>query len=275
MKIRACCKINIGLDVLRRRADGYHDLETVMYPVCGLCDELEIDRIEGEGAEFAVRGIAVDCPDEDNLCLKAWRRMRACYGIGGVRITLHKRIPFGAGLGGGSSDATAVVCAVDRLFGLQLREEELIRHAAALGSDTAFFVRSAPQLCTGRGEVMQPCAVDLGGYTLVLVKPDEGVSTREAYAGVTPAVPALRLAERIALPVERWQGCVKNDFEPSVFAAHPVIGRIKERLLAAGAVYASMSGSGSAVYGLFRTDADVTRRLTDTLADLNPYIFDL
>ncbi len=275
MKVQACCKINIGLDVLRRRADGYHDLETVMYPVRGLCDELEIDRIEGEEARFAVRGIAIDCPDEDNLCLKAWRLMHECYGIGGVRITLHKRIPFGAGLGGGSSDATAVVCAVDRLFGLQLCEEELIRHAAALGSDTAFFVRSAPQLCTGRGEVMEPCAIDLGGYTLVLVKPDEGVSTREAYAGVRPAVPAVRLPERVAQPVERWQGSVKNDFEPSVFAAHPVIGEIKRRLLAAGAVYASMSGSGSAVYGLFRTETDVTRRLADRLADLRPYIFDL
>ncbi len=275
MKVQACCKINIGLDVLRRRADGYHDLETVMYPVRGLCDELEIDRIEGEEVQFSVQGIAVDCPAEDNLCVKAWRRMRESYGIGGVRIALHKRIPFGAGLGGGSSDATAVLCAVDRLFGLQLREEELIRHAAALGSDTAFFVRSAPQLCTGRGEVMQPCAIDLGGYTLVLVKPDEGVSTREAYAGVRPAVPAVRLLERLAWPVERWQGSVKNDFEPSVFAAHPVIGEIKERLLAAGAVYASMSGSGSAVYGLFRTEQDAIRLLTDKLADLRPYIFDL
>ncbi len=275
MKVQACCKINIGLDVLRRRADGYHDLETVMYPVRGLCDELEIDRIEGEEVQFAVCGMKVDCPAEENLCVKAWRRMRECYGIGGVRIALHKRIPFGAGLGGGSSDATAVLCAVDRLYGLQLREEELISHAAALGSDTAFFVRSTPQLCTGRGEVMQPCAIDLAGYTLVLVKPDEGVSTREAYAGVRPAVPAVRLLERLAQPVERWQGSVKNDFEPSVFAAHPVIGKIKEWLIDAGAVYASMSGSGSAVYGLFRTEQDATGRLTEKLADLRPYIFDL
>ncbi len=275
MKVQACCKINIGLDVLCRRADGYHDLETVMYPVRGLCDELEIDRIEGDEVQFAVCGMEVDCPAEENLCVKAWRRMRECYGIGGVRITLDKRIPFGAGLGGGSSDATAVLCAVDQLFSLQLREEELIRHAAALGSDTAFFVRSTPQLCTGRGEVMQPCAIDLGGYMLVLVKPDEGVSTREAYAGVRPAVPAVRLLERLAQPLERWQGSVKNDFEASVFAAHPVIGEIKRRLLAAGAVYASMSGSGSAVYGLFLSEADTTRWLTDKLSDLRPYIFGL
>ncbi len=275
MKVQACCKINIGLDVLRRRADGYHDLETVMYPVRGLCDELEIDRIEGEEVQFSVCGMEVDCPAEENLCVKAWRRMHECYGIGGVRITLDKRIPFGAGLGGGSSDATAVLCAVDRLFSLQLREEELIRHAAALGSDTAFFVRSAPQLCTGRGEVMQPCAIDLGGYTLVLVKPDEGVSTREAYAGVRPAVPAVRLLERLAQPLERWQGSVKNDFEALVFAAHPVIGEVKMRLIDAGAVYASMSGSGSAVYGLFLSEADTTRRLTDKLSDLHPYIFGL
>lgn len=301
MKIQACCKINLGLDVLRRRADGYHDLETVMYPVRGLCDELEIEPVAGREALFAVRGLTIDCPPEDNLCLKAWRRMRDCYGIGGVRITLDKRVPFGAGLGGGSSDATAVVRAIDRLFGLHLHEEELIGHAAALGSDTAFFVRSAPQLCTGRGEVMRPCAVDLAGYTLVLVKPDAGVSTREAYAGVRPAVPAVPLIERLAQPVERWQGSVKNDFEPSVFAAHPVIGRIKERLLAEGAVYASMSGSGSAVYGLFRTEPGVetergakaaaaaamataaapapatatAARLAGRLADLRPYVFDL
>lgn len=249
MKLRANCKINIGLNVLRRREDGFHDVSTVMLPVRELYDELEI---EPSGAlEFVQRGLAVDCPPQENICLKAWRFMHARYGVGPVRIALDKRVPFGAGLGGGSADATAVVLGIDALFGLGLTEAERIDCAAALGSDTAFFVRNAPQLCTGRGEVMRPVRPALDGYTLLIVKPDEAVSTREAYAGVRPAVPAESLAELMRLPVAAWQGRVKNDFEPHVFDAHPQLARLKESLLAAGARYASMSGSGSALFGFF------------------------
>ena len=232
MKLRANCKINIGLDVLRRRADGFHDVSTVMVPVRKLYDRLEIEpAIE---TELVQRGLPVDCPP-----------------AGPVRIVLDKRVPYGTGLGGGSADATAVVQGVDALFGLQLAEAELIDCAAALGSDTAFFVRNAPQLCTGRGEVMRPVKPAFGGYTLLIVKPDETVSTREAYAGVRPAVPAESLEESMRLPVTAWQGRVKNDFEPHVFAAHPRLAVLKESLLKAGAVYAAMSGSGSALFGLF------------------------
>jgi len=251
MILQANCKINLGLDVLRRRADGFHDLETVMFPVVGLFDEVEVTRRAAPGAKFRCEGLAVDCAPEDNLCLRAFRLMHDRYGVDGVEIRLVKRVPFGAGLGGGSADATAVVLALDRLFALHLAEEELIACAAALGSDTAFFVRNVPQLCTGRGEVMEPFPVGLEGLSLVLVKPDEGVSTREAYAGVTPRVPQVPLAERLRRPVAEWQGLVTNDFEPSVFAAHPAIRAVRDSLLAAGALYASMSGSGSAVYGLF------------------------
>lgn len=251
MILRANCKINLGLDILRRRADGYHDLETVMFPVRGLYDEVEVTPSRGGDAEFVQRGIAVDCPAEQNICLRAWRLMRDRYGVGGVRIRLDKRVPFGAGLGGGSSDGTAVLLALDRLFGLRLPEAELIARAAELGSDTPFFVRNTPQLCTGRGEVMTPFPLDLRGLTLVVVKPSEGVSTREAYAGVRPRVPDAPLAERLRRPVGEWQAVVTNDFEASVFAARPAIRTVKERLLAAGALYASMSGSGSAVFGLF------------------------
>ena len=249
MKLRANCKINIGLDVLRRREDGFHDVSTVMIPVRELYDELEIEP--SAALEFAQRGLAVDCPPEENICLKAWRLMHARYGVGPVRLALDKRVPFGAGLGGGSADATAVVAALDALFGLRLAEAERIDCAAALGSDTAFFVRNTPQLCTGRGEVMRPVRPALGGYTLLIVKPDEAVSTREAYAGVRPAVPAESLGELMRLPVAAWQGRVKNDFEPHVFAAHPRLAALKRSLLAAGARYASMSGSGSALFGLF------------------------
>lgn len=268
MIIEANCKINLGLDVLRRRPDGYHELETVMFPVHGLYDVVEVVRTEGSGASFRAEGIAVDCDPADNLCLKAFRLMQKRYGVDGVAIRLEKRVPFGAGLGGGSSDATAVLRAIDTLFALHLPETELIDCAAALGSDTAFFVRNTPQLCTGRGEIMHPCAVDLAGWTLAIIKPDEGVSTREAYAGIRPAVPAVPLAERLQLPLAAWQQQVVNAFEPSVFAAHPAIRAAKEQLLAAGAIYAAMSGSGSAVFGLFEAPGEALHAMT-------PYVYTL
>lgn len=251
MKISANCKINIGLRVVRRRDDGYHELQTVMFPVRGLCDTVGIERTGASGAIFEGAGITVDCPPEDNLCVKAFDLMRRRYGIDGVRIMLDKRIPFGAGLGGGSADATAVVVGIDRLFGLALSEEELIAAAAELGSDTAFFVRNTPQYCTGRGEVMSPIDLNLKGRWLAVVKPDESVSTREAYAGVVPQQPARDLCRDLQLPVEQWQEVIVNDFEPHIFVAHPLIADLKRRLLDAGAAYASMSGSGSALFGLF------------------------
>ena len=179
MILKANCKINLGLDILRRRADGFHDLETVMFPVAGLYDEVEVVRTAAPGAEFRAEGLAVDCAPEENICLKAFRLMQRHYGVDGVAIRLGKRVPFGAGLGGGSSDGTAVLLAVNELFALGLSDAELIARAAELGSDTAFFVRNTPQLCKGRGEVMEPFALNLKGMTLVIVKPGEGVSTRE------------------------------------------------------------------------------------------------
>lgn len=264
----ANCKINIGLNVLRRREDGYHDLETVMYPIHDLYDVVEV--VPAAADSFRTTGLAIDCPDADNLCMKAVQLMRKRYGIGSVSVALDKRVPFGAGLGSGSSDATAVILSIDELFSLHLTEAELIDCAAALGSDTAFFVRNTPQLCTGRGEVMRRIEMDLSGLQLVIVKPEVGVSTREAYAGVRPAVPAVSLAERLARPLVEWQECVGNDFETPVFAAHPAIRAVKARLLEAGAVYASMSGSGSAVYGLFDP-----RKSGPVPADLSPYIYTL
>ena len=270
MKIKANCKINIGLDVLRRREDGYHDLSTVMFPVVGLYDEVEVEACDSDDNEFRSLGIVVDCPAEQNLCIKAARLMQQRWGVGKVKITLDKRVPFGAGLGGGSADATAVILAMNEIFALQLDEPTLIALAAELGSDTAFFVRNTPQLCEGRGEVMTPIELNVQGLWLVLVKPDEGVSTREAYAGVKPAVPAESLVERLNAPIEQWQGSVKNDFEPSVFAAHPVIASVKQQLIDAGAVYASMSGSGSTVFGLFDS-----KEKAEALKGMTEYIFEL
>lgn len=266
MKIKANCKINLGLDVLRRREDGFHELETVMVPVKGLYDLLEIEPIAGDEPHFENCGLAVDCPVEENICLKAWRLMHDRYGVGAVRLTLDKRVPFGAGLGGGSADATMTLCALNEIFALRLTEEELIALAAELGSDTAFFVRNTPQLCTGRGERMEPIDLQLDGLWIALIKPDEGVSTREAYGGVKPAVPAVPLRERIRRPIAEWQGLITNDFEPHIFAAHPAIAAAKAELLQAGAIYAAMSGSGSTVFGLF--DDEKKAHLVDT-----PYKF--
>lgn len=249
MKINANCKINIGLDVIRRREDGFHDLQSVMFPVRGLYDIIEV--VVSEETNFISKGIVVDCPPEKNLCIKAARLMQDKYGAGNVTITLDKRVPFGAGLGGGSSDATAVIVAMNSLFKLNLSETELITAASTLGSDTAFFVRNTPQLCSGRGEIMTHIALPLEGLWLVVVKPEEGVSTAEAYGGVRPAQPEIPLTERLQLPIDSWQGVVKNDFESHIFAAHPIIAQLKEQLLDAGALYASMSGSGSALFGLF------------------------
>lgn len=257
MRIFANCKINLGLFVTRKRDDGYHELETVMLPVKGLYDIVDVERTEGEGVEFCGVGIAIDCAPSDNLCVRAARLMQERYSVGGVSITLDKRVPFGAGLGGGSSDATAVIVAINELCGLGLSKAELASLAAELGSDTAYFVYNDAELCTGRGEIMEPITLDLEGRWLVVVKPDEGVSTAEAYRGVKPTMPERGLRELLEEPIERWQQGVKNDFEPHIFEAHPRIGAIKESLLASGALYASMSGSGSAVFALFATKPEI------------------
>ncbi len=259
MRIEANCKINIGLNIVARRNDGYHELESVIYPIMALHDIIDIERIN-QGVEFRGEGLIVECSDEDNLCIKAARLMQREYDIDGLRITLDKRVPFGAGLGGGSSDATMVLRAINELFELSLSEEQLITHAAELGSDTPFFVRNRAQLCRGRGEIMSDIELDLSGYKIVLIKPEGiNISTREAYAGVSPEAAQYSLAEALKLPVEQWQGTIKNDFESSLFPRYAQLKRIKEALLAAGALYASMSGSGSTIYGIFNAECTTTQ----------------
>ena len=260
------CKINLGLDVLRRRPDGYHDIETFMFPVRGLTDVLEIVPAAGDGVEFSGSGLVLDCPPEKNLCLKAYelmRTIRRCLpgdGAGasggrqvlaGVRMHLHKAIPSGAGLGGGSADAAYAVRGLNGLFGLGLDEDSMESLATRLGSDTAFFVRNVPALATGRGEVLTPFPLSLAGKVLVIVKPGVAVSTAQAYASITPRVPAVPLAERLARPLAEWRECLTNDFEAPVFGMHPILARIKRKLYDAGAVYAAMSGSGAALFGIF------------------------
>ncbi len=259
MILKANCKINLGLNILCRREDGFHDLETVMIPVSGIYDVVEVERAEGVST-FEQNGIAVDCNVEDNLCMKALRLMQRLYCVGEARIRLDKRVPFGAGLGGGSSDATAVIVALNELYGLSLSEERLIEVAAMIGSDTAFFVRNTPQLCEGRGEVMTPISLPLQGKYLAVAKPDEGVSTKEAYSGVKPSVPSVRLVEALQRPIEEWREVVKNDFEEHIFASHPAIASLKDAMYDAGALYASMSGSGSAVFGIFDSEPKIENK---------------
>ncbi len=276
MILRANCKINIGLNILSRREDGYHELETLMYPVLGLYDEVSVEALSGmedDRVLFTCEGIEVDCSSDDNLCVRAARLMQSRYGCGAVSIGLDKRIPFGAGLAGGSSDAVAVVLAMNTIFSLGLSESTLIDVAAELGSDTPFFVRNTPQLCRGRGEIMEPMPIDLAGLWLVLIKPDGvSVSTREAYSGVVPLSGQPSLEGLFSAPIGQWQSTVANGFEPHIFRAYPLLSQIKSELLSAGALYAAMSGSGSTVYGLF---SDERSAKSERLGEYSPYIYRL
>lgn len=250
MELRANCKINLGLRVLRRRADGFHDIETVMFPVRKLYDEVTV-LPHFPASELIVGGIGVDCPMEDNICIRALRLMQREFGVGEAKITLHKNIPAGAGLGGGSSDAAAVLYGLNAEFSLGLTMDILEVLAAELGSDVPFFIRGTPQLCTGRGEVMSHIEVGLHGKWLVVVKPEVSVPTAAAYAGIVPDSSGIPLAEIVRRDVGDWKDLLVNDFEKTIFAANPAIARLKKLLYDEGALYASMSGSGSAVFGIF------------------------
>ncbi len=252
IKNRSYFKINLSLSVLYRRDDGYSEIETVMYPIIDneLSDEIEISL--ADQFSFTTSGIEVDCAVEDNLCVKAFRAMQQRFSLPEVHIHLHKSIPFGAGLGAGSANATEVLKITNQLFELSLSAQELEDIASTLGSDTPFFVRSTPSLARGRGEVLSDIDVTLSGYYIYFVKPDVGVSTAVAYRGVEPHIPALMPSEAIDYPIERWQEVLHNDFEPAIFKELPILSDIKQSLINSGAIYASMSGSGSTVFGIFR-----------------------
>jgi 4-diphosphocytidyl-2-C-methyl-D-erythritol kinase len=265
------CKINLGLRVIRKREDGYHDIETIFVPIYGLHDELEVSIIDGMSAAsplnggliFEQEGIVVDCEAEDNLIVKCYRLMKAKYPkVGNVAVRFKKNIPFGAGLGGGSSDAAHMAIALNELFELGLSKEQLAAEVAVLGADCPFFIYNRPCFAEGIGDKLSPVELDMKGIRIVLIKPDEGVSTREAYSGITrhPEVAGqIKSVLCQAKPVCTLlgeAGLFVNDFEATVFPGHPVIAAIKKRLLDAGAFYASMSGSGSTVFGLFKDDAE-------------------
>jgi 4-diphosphocytidyl-2-C-methyl-D-erythritol kinase len=247
------CKINLGLHITRKRADGYHDIDTVFYPV-PLEDALECIHApsSAEPIAFTASGLPVAGNASDNLCVKAWYLLKKDFpDLPPVQMHLHKAIPMGAGLGGGSADGAFALQLLSQLFHLNLSTEQLEGYALQLGSDCPFFIRNRPCHATGRGEQMQPVQTDLSGYTIVVVHPGIHISTAKAFAGITPHMPERSLAEIIALPVTEWKEHLVNDFEKSIASDWPAIAGIKQQLYAAGAAYASMSGSGSAVYGLF------------------------
>ena len=260
MTVYPNAKINFGLKVLRKRPDGYHDLETVFVPVLGLCDRLDVELAgKGCGTSFAQAGIAVDCEAEDNLIMRVLRVMQERYGVGDVNISFTKNIPFGAGLGGGSSDAAFMAKVLNRMFGLGLSDTELEQLVAPLGADCAFFVQNRPRLAGGKGEVFSEVPDNflskLSGKWLLLVKPPVAVSTAAAYRGIVPNESHFV-----------WDGTLSsfnNDFEHTVFHLFPQIAEVKERLLQIGALHASMSGSGATVFGLFEKQVEKAEELFD------------
>ena len=246
------CKINIGLNIVGKRADGYHDLETFFYPI-PLRDNLEFRALcEGDGpTRLSMGGLTVAGRDADNLVVKVYNALCEDFDLPSLDIYLYKKIPTGAGLGGGSSDAAFMLKGLNEAFDLELTEDEMERRISSFGADCAFFVRNTPAFATGIGDKLQPAPISLKGKFIVLVKPEEAVSTREAYAHVVPQKAVPPLSESIVQPIEKWRDTVINDFERSIFPHHPELAAIKQTLYDMGALYASMSGSGSTVYGIF------------------------
>jgi len=252
-------KINLGLSVLRKRDDGFHDIESLLFPIA-LKDALELIVSPDGKFGFTYSGLNIPGNLENNLCVKAWKLLQADYDLPEVNIHLRKVIPMGAGLGGGSADGAFMVKLIDHVFSLGLTDKMMENYARKLGSDCAFFIQNKPALVFDKGDQLKPIELDLSGYFLVLVKPQVHISTAEAYTGIHPAVPEVSVQKAIQLPPGEWKNRLKNDFEKSVFKTHPFLLEIKETFYQSGAVYASMTGSGSAVYGLFCNEFEIKDR---------------
>ncbi|QOI97414.1 MAG: 4-(cytidine 5'-diphospho)-2-C-methyl-D-erythritol kinase [Flammeovirgaceae bacterium] len=252
-------KINLGLHVISKRPDGYHEIETCFYPI-PLTDILEI--IPSKEFSFSQTGVELEGKPTDNLVVQAYQLLSKDYVIPPVSIHLHKLIPAGAGLGGGSSDAAYTLRLLNEIFELGISNATLQQYAARLGSDCSFFLYNQPMLGKGKGDMLSPVTTALKGYTLMLVKPPIHVSTADAYRGVTPMQPTAPLKVVLESVIEQWKDSLVNNFEFSVFARYPDIRKIKETLYQYGAVYASMSGSGSSVYGIFQDAKDLSGLFT-------------
>ena len=246
-------KINLGLNIVRKREDGYHEIESCFYPI-PWHDSLEIV----EAADFAFHTYGLDIPGDadSNLCVKAYQMLKEDFDLPPVAIHLLKQIPMGGGMGGGSADGAFVLTMLNELFELRLSTPVLEAYALRLGSDCPFFVQNQPSIAAGRGEKLKAIDLSLSGYHLALHNPGIHVSTKEAYAGVRPAISSVSISEVLKTPLKEWKNHLVNDFEASIFPHHPTIATLKETMYEAGALYASMTGSGSTVYGIFESKTD-------------------
>lgn len=263
-----CAKINLGLNIVSKRENGYHNLETIFYPV-PLHDALEIkymdEKFPSEApCDLKVTGNAIECDEQSNLVVKAYNLLAQDYLLPRVHAHLFKNIPSQAGLGGGSSDAAFMIRLLDERFRLNIGNPEMERYAAKLGADCAFFITAEPSYAEGIGDELMPVdgpEGNLNGYYLVIVKPDVAVSTRDAYSAITPKKPKKCCRDIVRQPIDTWKDELVNDFEAPIFAQHPILSDIKQKLYDMGAVYAAMSGSGSALFGIFRKEPQGTEQI--------------
>jgi 4-diphosphocytidyl-2-C-methyl-D-erythritol kinase len=253
------CKINLGLHICSKRVDGFHNIETVFYPLA-IKDALEIlpSHDTQSAITFTNSGLAVDGKEEDNICIKAYRLLKNDFPqLPPIKMHLHKTIPMGAGLGGGSADGAFALSLLNRQFKLGVSDEQLVTYALQLGSDCPFFILNKACYATGRGELLHPIDLDLSAYTIAIINPGIHVHTGWAFSQLSPASPDKSITSIIAQPVAAWKENLQNDFEKPVFEKYPVIKSIKDQLYDMGAEYAAMSGSGSTVYGLFKNEVSL------------------
>lgn len=257
MTIHPNAKINLGLNIVEKRPDGYHNLETIFYPI-PLSDTIEITLSESDqDYTLESEGIAVAGNMEDNLVIKALRNLKKDFSIPPVRIRMKKQIPTGAGLGGGSSDAAFTIKLLNDMFQLGLDQQNMEERSATLGADCPFFIQDQPTFACGTGNIFTPISLSLKGYWLVLIKPNIFISTKEAFSNICPKKPECSLLDIIRSPIENWKEKMVNDFEKNIFMNHPEIAEIKAYLYQSGAIYASMSGSGSTVFGLYQNKPEI------------------
>ena len=250
MDIYPNAKINLGLNIIEKRNDGFHNIETVFYPVLGLKDAIKLE----ESSKFSLinDGFNIEIKYKNNLIYKAYSIISNDFNIPNLKIRLTKNIPFGAGLGGGSADAAFTLLAINKMFSLNILDDKLEYYASKIGSDCAFFIKNKPVYAYGKGNSFKEINLSLKGYYLVIVKPELSVSTALAYSNVKPKVTPISISEIINSPISKWKGNLKNDFEENIFNIFPILSEIKETLYQKGAIFASMSGSGSSIYGLFK-----------------------
>ena len=276
-----CAKINLGLNITEKRADGYHNLETVFFPI-PICDALEIKTMDERfpsnvACDLKVTGNNVCCNENDNLIVKAYNIIAADFDIPRVHAHLYKNIPSEAGLGGGSSDAAYMIRLLDQRFRINIGNAEMEKYAARLGADCPFFITAEPSYAEGIGEILSPVNItdnNLEGYCLVVVKPQIAVSTKEAFSSITPRKPLMCCREIVAQPIETWKDALCNDFEESVFGIYPQLNDIKNRIYTLGAAYAKMSGSGSSLFGIFKSDVD-EQSIKNEFADCRTFVMKL